>query len=77
MADLPQLNISLDKTSPVICDNCENDVFAEGVLLRKASRLITMTAQDALIPIPVFACTRCQHVNDDMLPSQLRKKKES
>ena len=53
------LNITLDKTTAAKCDNCENEVFIEGVMLRKASRFITGTAQDAVIPIPVFSCSAC------------------
>jgi len=38
-------------------------------MLRKASKFLTGTAQDALIPIPVFACGKCGHVNKDFLPA--------
>ena len=66
------LNISLDKTTETTCDECGNNVFQEGVLLRKASRFLTGTSQDAMIPIPVFACSKCGHVNEEFLPVQLR-----
>lgn len=66
------LNIGLDKTSPVACNKCNGQVFQEGVLLRKASRLLTGTAQDALIPIQVFACMHCGNVNEEFLPIQMR-----
>ncbi len=67
-----QLNISLDKTTGMSCDECGNEVFQEGVLLRKASRFLTGTPQDAMIPIQVFACSKCGHVNEEFLPMQLR-----
>lgn len=67
-----KLNISLDKTESVKCEKCNNEVFNDGVLLRKASRFMTGTAQDALIPIPVFVCSKCGHVNDEFLPLQLK-----
>jgi hypothetical protein len=70
------LNITLDKTTAAECDQCKNEVFIEGVMLRKASRFITGTAQDAVIPIPVFTCSKCSHVNEEFLPSQLRKQAE-
>ena len=66
------MNISLDKTTELVCDECSNPAFQEVVLLRKASRFITGTAQDAMIPIPVFACSKCGHVNEEFLPMQLR-----
>ena len=70
------LNITLDKTAAVSCDSCDHEVFQEGVMLRKASRFITGTAQDALIPIQVFTCSKCGNVNEEFLPSQLRNKSE-
>lgn len=70
--DQMNLNIGLDKTAPVDCNKCGGQVFQEGVLLRKASRLLTGTAQDALIPIQVFACMHCGNVNEEFLPIQMR-----
>ena len=70
------LNITLDKTTGMSCDECGSEVFIEGMLLRKASRFITGTAQDALIPIQVFTCSKCGNVNEEFLPSQLRNKSE-
>jgi hypothetical protein len=66
------MNITLDKTTAVECEKCGGQTFKDVVMLRKASRFVTGTAQDALIPIQVFACTLCNHVNDEFLPSQLR-----
>ncbi len=43
-----QLNISLDKTTGVVCEECDNQVFQEGVILRKASRFLTGTAQEVV-----------------------------
>ena len=73
----PKLNVSLDKTVPIVCEKCENEIFIEGMLLRKASRFITGTAQDGIIPIPVFTCSKCGHVNEEFLPMQLRNNAEN
>lgn len=70
----PGLNISLDKTTPFTCDECGHQVFSEGVLLRKASKFITGTMQDAIVPIPVFSCLKCGHVNQEFLPKELQTK---
>ncbi len=67
-----QLNISLDKTTPLICDGCSGTVFQEGVVLRKASKFLTGTTQDGIIPIPTFYCVKCGHVNEEFLPADLR-----
>lgn len=64
--------ISLDKTVEIRCEKCTNNVFQEAIMLRKASKFLTGTDQDALIPIPVFSCTSCGHVNSDFLPSGMK-----
>jgi hypothetical protein len=63
-----QLNITLDKTVGAVCENCGNDVFAEGLFLRKASKFLTGTERDAIIPIPAFYCVKCHHVNSEFKP---------
>jgi uncharacterized Zn finger protein len=70
----PRLNIDLTKTQEVVCEKCEGKVFTEGLMLRKASKFLAGTAQDALIPLPVFACSACGHVNEDFLPEPLKNK---
>jgi len=70
------LNITLDKTIPMSCEACESSVFHEVVMIRKASKFLIGAAQDALIPIPVFACAKCNHVNSDLLPPDVRKEME-
>jgi hypothetical protein len=67
-----QLNISLDKTTPLVCEKCESNVFQEGTILRKASKFLTGTTQDGIIPIPTFYCVKCGHVNDEFIPAELR-----
>jgi predicted nucleic-acid-binding Zn-ribbon protein len=71
----PKLNITLDKTTPITCDNCGGQVFTEGLIIRKASKFLTGTAQDSIIPIPTFACTQCGHVNQEFLPKELQTQK--
>lgn len=71
-----KLNISLDKTVEITCDNCGHNVFQEGLMLRKASKFLTGTAVDSLIPIPVFSCGSCSHVNSEFIPEILRKNEE-
>lgn len=63
--------VKLSQTEPIICEECGNQVFIPGTLLRKVSRFISMTDQDGLIPIQVFACSKCGHVNKDFLPLEM------
>ena len=68
-----KLNISLEKTLPIVCEKCGSQSFQESVLIRKASKFLTGTAQDAIIPIPTFCCTNCGNVNEEFLPKELQK----
>ena len=64
------LNISLDKTTPVACDECGHDTFQQVLKLRTASKFLVGGDQDMLIPIPVFACSKCGHINDQFQPKE-------
>ena len=68
----PKLNVSLDKTIGITCEKCDNQTFSEAVILRKVSRFLTGQPQDGLVPIPVFSCTACGHVNNKFLPAELK-----
>ena len=67
------LNISLDKTTPIVCDECGCESFIQVTFLRKVSKFIAGTDHDALIPIPSFACSKCGHVNDEFQPKNIDK----
>ena len=52
---------------------CGCETFKQVTFLRKVSKFIAGTEQDALIPIPSFACTNCGHVNNEFQPKNLDK----
>jgi hypothetical protein len=70
-----RINISLDQTTAVVCENCGSSSFQEAFHLRKVSALLTGTGQPGIYPIPVFICTNCSHVNDEFLPKELKQPK--
>ena len=71
---IPKVNVDIKKTTPVKCENveCNNEVFQEGLLLRKVSKFLAGTDTDGLFPIQVFCCSKCGTVLQDTLPEQLR-----
>ena len=66
-----QLNIPLDKSTPLVCEECQNETFKQVFYLRTVSKFIAGTDQDGLIPIPSFACTSYGHVNNEFQPKNL------
>lgn len=65
-------NLSLDQTQPVQCEECGSIHFTQALHIRKASGLLTGTGQTSYIPIPVFACLKCNHINSEFLPKEVR-----
>jgi hypothetical protein len=68
-----QLSMNVDiKNSTAIKSPDGNQVFQEGVILRKVSRFITGTSEDGIIPIPVFFDVKTGKVLVELLPKELR-----
>ena len=63
-----QMNVSYDQTDPIQCEKCEGEVFVPAFLLRKVSALVSPTGKETVLPIQLFACANCNHINEDMLP---------
>jgi hypothetical protein len=67
----PRLNINL-KNTEIVKSEEGNVVFAEGLILRKASKFMTGTTEDAIIPIPVFYDVVSGKILKDTLPKELQ-----
>jgi len=67
-----QINLSLDKTTEVKCDRCDNKTFISAFLLRKINKFLSGTDKDGLLPINVMMCSKCGHVNEEFIPFELK-----
>ena len=69
----PELKLNLDlKNTTAVTSSTGGKVFVEGVILRKVSKFIAGTAEDAVMPIPVFYDVITGEVVTEMLPKDLR-----
>jgi len=66
------INLDMSQTSAVTCDDCGGVYFEQALVMRKASGLLTGTGQPSYIPIPVFTCKNCGHVNEEFLPKEVK-----
>ena len=57
--------VEVSQTTPVKCEKCENSTFKQTLLIRKMSALVSSSGQEMVIPIGVFACEKCGHVNSE------------
>ena len=73
MNQKPQMNVNIDiqNTQPITSPE-GNQVFQEGVILRKVSRFVTGTQEDGIIPVPVFFDVKTGKVLVELLPKELR-----
>ena len=60
--------VSLSQTDELKCDECGCTTFHPAFLLRKVSALLSPNGKETIVPIQVFACDSCNHVNEEFLP---------
>ena len=65
-----QMNIDFSQTTAEVCKKCENDTFQQVYRMRKLSALLSPTGKETMIPIQVFACAKCGHINPEFLPKE-------
>lgn len=66
-------SFGLDQTVEMVCEKCGKNLFQQGFQMRKVPAILTGTGQPGLIPITVFYCESCKHVNSEFLPEELKK----
>ncbi len=69
--DTQQPSIDFSKTTEIKCEICLNDTFEQSLMLRKLSALVSPTNQETVVPVQVFDCKKCGHVNSEFRQSVL------
>jgi hypothetical protein len=71
MEQQPQLNVDLTNTTSISTPD-GGVVFQQGVILRKVSKFVVGSNEDAILPIPVFYDPNSGKILVDTLPTELR-----
>jgi hypothetical protein len=66
-----QMNLDLSKTTAIDTPS-GGKIWQQGMIVRKVSKFITGTSEDAIVPIPVFYDPETGKILQDTLPSELR-----
>lgn len=70
-----KMNVDIKQSTPM--SSAEgNQVFQEAVVLRKLSKFLAGTSEDAVIPIPVFIDVKTGKILIEMLPKELKEEYE-
>ena len=67
----PQLQVDLKNTTAFEDEN-GNKIFQQGFLLRKVSKFVAGTSEDAVMPIPVFYDPTNGKILGEGIPVELR-----
>jgi hypothetical protein len=62
-----EISINLNDALDVVCSECENNYFVTTFQIKKLSALVSPTGKETMIPIQMFQCSKCGHVNVDFL----------
>ena len=59
----PNINVNPKDLDDINCEKCGNYSFIPVVLIKRLPALISPTQKETFIPMQVFACSSCNHIN--------------
>ena len=60
--------LKLKDLDDVVCKECKNPTFIQVHLLRKISAVLSPSGKGGFLPIPIFQCAGCGHINEELMP---------
>jgi len=60
-----QVQINVEDSPNVECENCENIFFDKVTVIKKISKLLVGTPEDQYVPMETYKCTECGNINKD------------
>ena len=58
-----KLNIDLSNVDNIACEECEGDTFSPSFIIKQLSALMSPSGKETLIPLQIFKCDKCGHIN--------------
>ena len=65
-------NVDLTHAKTLECEECGCKGFKQTMMLKKLSPLVSPTGQATMIPVGVFACEKCSHINKEFLEADIK-----
>jgi len=60
----PTMKVDIKSAQDVECEECSNNQFVPVFLMKRVPALLSPTGKDTMIPIQVFKCDKCSHINE-------------
>lgn len=54
----------IENAKNVACEKCNSEVLKQVYVIKVISALLTGNSKDTYVPVPIFACNSCNHIND-------------
>jgi len=70
--DQQQMNMNIDLKNTQSVEHKNGKIWAQGFIIRRVSKFVTGTQEDALMPIPVFYDPETGEILQETLPKELR-----
>ena len=65
-------NVDLTHATTLECEECKCKGFKQTLMLKKLSALVSPTGQESIVPVAVFCCEKCGHVNKEFEDADVR-----
>jgi len=65
-------NVDLTHATTLECEECKCKGFKQTLMLKRLSALISPNGQESIVPVAVFCCEKCGHVNKEFEDADIR-----
>lgn len=62
-----RLNVNLKECKNIVCDSCDHTFFNTAFVIKEVSSLVSPTGEEMILPVQLFSCASCNHVNEAFL----------
>ena len=62
-----QIRLDLKDIKNVPCDACDSEMFNAAFILKRLPAIASPTGKESLIPVQLFSCAACGHINEEFL----------
>ena len=64
------MQLNLDAATDISCDECNANTFDQVFMIKRISPLVSPNGQEIMVPMPVFKCSSCGHINQAFLETE-------
>jgi len=64
------ININPKDLEDMLCSKCKCQTFEPVFLFKKLSAVLSPAGKDTIIPMQVYKCSDCSHIDEGFLPKE-------